>query len=518
MAQPSLPSQANDASRSSPSLVSQNAAAGVKRKRTAERKYYAVRQGKTPGIYDTWTDCLGQVKGHKGAVFKAFQSLQEAQAFMDGKTLANTNSSKEQKFYAVQNGRVPGVYTDWIQAQAQIRGISKPKHKKFNTRAEAEAFVAAGAKANGSESAHSATPEEEIRRLIVRRSAPGLQINGTYSPTDKDGNPYEVGRGPLPPDAEDGYDPNVRLGPDGTIVNRTEEEKNRTKMMARQKESPGMLRIYTDGSSLRNGQAGARAGVGVFFGPQDPKYANSPSSKPKSKPKSKSKLKPVRYTASNKPQLVYTMDWTARQLGSDDGRAKKRQAGEEDDDETEKGTEKLTNWRYRNVSEALKGSKQTNQRAELTAILRALDIAPRHREVTIYTDSKYAIDCVTNWYRNWKKNGWVNSKGKPVENKDLVMDIREKIEEREHLGKVTYFVWVKGHMNNPGNIAADRLAVQGAMTGRGLEDGTDEGSKGAEGGGENAALGEGELEVDEEAAIFRAMELAMEEDLDAQFQ
>ncbi|KIW28807.1 uncharacterized protein PV07_04677 [Cladophialophora immunda] len=513
MAQPSLPSQATDASRSSPNLISQNAAAGVKRKRTAERKFYAVRQGKTPGIYDTWTECLGQVKGHKGAVFKAFQSLHEAQAFMDGKTLSNTNNSGEQKFYAVQSGRVPGVYTDWIQAQAQIRGIRKPKHKKFSTRAEAEAFVAAGRKANGAESAHSVTPEEEIRRLIVRSSAPGLQVNGTYSPTDKDGKPYAVGRGPLPPGAEDGYDPNVKLDADGSIVNRTEEEKSRTKMMTRQKESPGMLRIYTDGSSLKNGQAGARAGVGVFFGPQDPKYANSPSSKPKPKPKSRSKSKPNRYVPSKKPQLVYTMDWAARQHGSGEESAKRPQAGDEDDDATDQEKERLTNWRYRNVSEALKGSKQTNQRAELTAILRALDIAPRHREVTIYTDSKYSIDCVTNWYRNWKKNGWVNTKGKPVENKDLVMDIRERIEEREHLGKLTYFVWVKGHTDNPGNIAADRLAVQGAISGRGLDNEKAEGSKGAKD-GENTALGEDE---DEEAAIFRAMELAMEEELDAQF-
>ncbi|KAH0828478.1 hypothetical protein AYO21_00388 [Fonsecaea monophora] len=511
------PPQATDASRASPSLTSQNAAAGVKRKRTAERKFYAVRQGKTPGIYDTWTECLGQVKGHKGAVFKAFQSLHEAQAFMDGKMLSTAKDSGEQKFYAVQSGRVPGVYTDWIQAQAQIRGIKKPKHKKFNTRAEAEAFVAAGAKANGAEPGHSVTSEEEIRRLIIRNSAPGLQVNGTYSPKDKEGNPYPVGRGPLPPGAEDGYDPNVKLAQDGTIVNRTEEEKNKTKMMSRQKDSPGMLRIYTDGSSLKNGQAGARAGVGVFFGPQDPKYANSSCSKsqakPKSKSKSKSKPKPVRYTASKKPQLVYTMDWAARERGSGDGPAKKRQqAGEEDDDEAEQEKERLTNWRYRNVSEALKGSKQTNQRAELTAILRALDIAPRHREVTIYTDSKYSIDCVTNWYRNWKKNGWVNAKGKPVENKDLVMDIREKIEEREQLGKVTYFVWVKGHMDNPGNIAADRLAVQGAMAARGLPDGRDEEEiRGS------AAVGEDGQEEDEEAAIFQMMESAMEDELDARF-
>ena len=120
-------------------------------------------------------------------------------------------------------------------------------------------------------------------------------------------------------------------------------------------------------------------------------------------------------------------------------------------------------YRDRNVSEPLKGPRQTNQRAELTAVSRALEIAPRHREVTIYTDSRYAIDCVTNWYKNWQRNGWLNAKGKPVENKDLITDIRERVEEREGLGRGTYFVWVKGHANDPGNIEADKLAVAGAM-------------------------------------------------------
>ncbi|KAI1614789.1 ribonuclease H-like domain-containing protein [Exophiala viscosa] len=439
MAQPA-PAARNDASRSSPGLTATNAAAGQKRKRTTERKFYAVREGKTPGIYETWPDCLGQVKGFKGAVFKAFQNLHEAQAWMDGKPLAeNKSNSTDQKYYAVQCGQIPGVYTDWTQAQAQIRGFRKPKHKKFNTRAEAEAFVAAGKKSSGSEPAQNISPEEEIRRLIVKNSAPGLQINGTYAPTDKDGNPYELGRRPLPPGAEDGYDPNVKLGPDGTLVNRTEEEKRKTKMMVRERDAPGMLRIYTDGSSLRNGQAGARAGVGVFFGPQDPK----------------------------------------------------------------------------NVSEALKGSKQTNQRAELTAILRALNIAPLHRDVTIYTDSKYSIDCVTNWYKNWQKNNWTNAKGKPVENKDLVVDIREKIEERDQFSKGTFFVWVKGHKDNVGNIAADRLAVEGAMMARGIDVEEVFGSENGSIAEEVARLVKGgDNEDDETKEAFEAMEKAMQEDGD----
>jgi ribonuclease HI len=433
-------------------------------------------------------------------------------------------------------GKVPGVYTEWTQAQVQIRGIKKPKYRKFNTRAEAEEFVTAGRKANGSSDAgQDVNPEDDIRRLIVQKSAPGLQINGTYDPMDKDGNTYEPGRRPLPPGAEDGYDPNVKMTSEGEIVDRTEAEKSRTKMMPKEREPPGMLRIYTDGSSLRNGQVGARAGVGVFFGPQDPKYEDLPPpflSRCKSTPGSKSKSRSKRTTPKTlfPTHRVYTMDWTARQhtLGDPDsmlveskhqGHPLKHNGFDPADsnlDQDEKG--KLTNWRYRNVSEALKGLKQTNQRAELTAILRALDIAPRHREVTIYTDSMYAIDCVTNWYRNWRRNNWLNSKGKPVENKDLVVEIRDKIEEREGFKKGTFFVWVKGHQDNPGNVAADKLAVAGAMAGRGLEEDTEA----PEGRGSGATTKKtatarssarrDDDEDDETKAAFEAMDRAMEDD------
>jgi ribonuclease HI len=63
----------------------------------------------------------------------------------------------------------------------------------------------------------------------------------------------------------------------------------------------------------------------------------------------------------------------------------------------------------------------------------------------------------------------MTAKNKPIENKDLIMDIRQKIDERDHLKSGTYFVWVKGHANNEGNTAADKLAVEGASMGRGID-------------------------------------------------
>jgi ribonuclease HI len=118
----------------------------------------------------------------------------------------------------------------------------------------------------------------------------------------------------------------------------------------------------------------------------------------------------------------------------------------------------------RNISEPLSGPRQTNQRAELTAILRALNVAPEHRDVQIYTDSQYAIKCVTIWHVAWQRNNWSTSLGRPVENKDLVEQIVNKIKEREEHGSSTRFEWVKGHTGqNDGNSMADKLAVQGAL-------------------------------------------------------
>ncbi|KAM3077409.1 hypothetical protein ACMFMG_006754 [Clarireedia jacksonii] len=120
----------------------------------------------------------------------------------------------------------------------------------------------------------------------------------------------------------------------------------------------------------------------------------------------------------------------------------------------------------RNLSEPLSGLPQTNQRAELTAALRALEIVPRDKHIEIITDSSYTINCATVWYRGWVKNGWKTSTGKDVENRDLVGKIRDILDQRAKNGVKSKLTWVKGHDDDPGNVAADRLAVAGALAAR----------------------------------------------------
>jgi ribonuclease HI len=91
-----------------------------------------------------------------------------------------------------------------------------------------------------------------------------------------------------------------------------------------------------------------------------------------------------------------------------------------------------------------------------------LDHVAIDRSVKIFTDSNYSIKCLTEWFQKWEGNNWRNSSGKEVENKDLIKPIIARIREREMCRAKTTFQWIKGHANDPGNSAADLLAVQGS--------------------------------------------------------
>ena len=73
------------------------------------KKYYAVRVGKTPGIYLTWDDCKAMTSGYPGAVFKSFTSLQEAEAFVGGVSVEDTN---EKSTIATGSVKEPYAFVD----------------------------------------------------------------------------------------------------------------------------------------------------------------------------------------------------------------------------------------------------------------------------------------------------------------------------------------------------------------------------------------------------------------------
>ena len=98
----------------------------------------------------------------------------------------------------------------------------------------------------------------------------------------------------------------------------------------------------------------------------------------------------------------------------------------------------------------------TNNRMELTAVIRALEALKRTCQLQIYTDSVYVQKGMTEWLASWKARGWRTSDKKPVKNDDLWQQLDGLAQAHE-----IEWIWVKGHAGHEGNERADALANEG---------------------------------------------------------
>lgn len=101
----------------------------------------------------------------------------------------------------------------------------------------------------------------------------------------------------------------------------------------------------------------------------------------------------------------------------------------------------------------------TNNRMELTAVIRALQALKRRSVVKVYTDSKYVQQGIETWIHDWKRRGWKTAAKQPVKNSDLwqELDLAASAHEVEWL-------WVRGHCGHEGNEHADKLANRGVQS------------------------------------------------------
>ena len=113
--------------------------------------------------------------------------------------------------------------------------------------------------------------------------------------------------------------------------------------------------------------------------------------------------------------------------------------------------------RYKDAEKELSGGapETTNNRMELTAVIRALSLLKEPCIVELWSDSKYVIDGLSKgWAKGWKAKGWVKSDKKPALNSDLWERLLGLIAQHE-----VHYHWVKGHAENPKNNRCDELAV-----------------------------------------------------------
>lgn len=112
---------------------------------------------------------------------------------------------------------------------------------------------------------------------------------------------------------------------------------------------------------------------------------------------------------------------------------------------------------YKGMRRELSGGEKqtTNNRMELTAVIRALEALKEPCAVELYSDSKYVIDALEKgWAVSWRKRGWIKGDKKPALNPDLWAALLELCEKH-----VLHCHWVKGHAENPWNNRCDELAV-----------------------------------------------------------
>lgn len=112
---------------------------------------------------------------------------------------------------------------------------------------------------------------------------------------------------------------------------------------------------------------------------------------------------------------------------------------------------------YGEKEKELSGAEKdtTNNRMELTAVIKALGALKQPCNVVLTTDSKYVCDAINkSWVYSWKKNGWKKSDKKPALNVDLWEKLLPLLEKHN-----VEFVWVKGHNGHPYNERCDTLAV-----------------------------------------------------------
>lgn len=115
----------------------------------------------------------------------------------------------------------------------------------------------------------------------------------------------------------------------------------------------------------------------------------------------------------------------------------------------------------------LKEKIPTNNKAELTAILKALDGVKLNVkspiDVILCCDSMYSINCVTKWYKKWETNGWENSTGHSVKNSEIIKEILKIKDELKENNIPVSFKHIFSHKREPNKDSEEHFFWFGNM-------------------------------------------------------
>jgi len=116
--------------------------------------------------------------------------------------------------------------------------------------------------------------------------------------------------------------------------------------------------------------------------------------------------------------------------------------------------------RFKDKVKELSGfeAETTNNRMELTAVIKALEALKFPCKVILTTDSLYVAKGITTWLPEWKMKGWRTANKKPVKNADLWQALDKLASAHE-----IEWLWVKGHTGHAENERCDELATKAIL-------------------------------------------------------
>lgn len=120
------------------------------------QSFYAVKHGRSVGIFEGWDECKSSVHGFPGAIYKKFNNEVDAMRFCGHDSVARTSkkdiemSTNNQNpsvldpitfYYAVRKGKSVGIFTSWDECKASVHGVSNCEYKKFKYLRDAEEYL-----------------------------------------------------------------------------------------------------------------------------------------------------------------------------------------------------------------------------------------------------------------------------------------------------------------------------------------------------------------------------------------